>query len=39
MPRVLIVTEPPVPPEPFRRGLLGLGYSVIDEIDDPSRLV
>ncbi len=39
MPRVLIVTEPPVPPEPFRLGLLGLGYSVVDEIDDPSRLL
>ena len=39
MPRALIVTEPPAPPEPLRIGLLGLGYNVVDEIDDASRLV
>ena len=39
MPRALIVTEPPVAPEPFRLALLGIGYSVVDEIDDAQRLV
>ena len=39
MPRVLIVTEPPVAPETFRLALLGIGYNVVDEIDDAQRLV
>ena len=39
MPRALIVTEPPVAPEPFRLALLGIGYNVVDEIDDAQRLV
>lgn len=39
MPRALILTEPPVAPEPFRLALLGMGYSVVDEIEDSSRLV
>jgi len=39
MPRALIVTEPPAVPEPLRMGLLGLGYNVVDEVDDVSRLV
>ena len=39
MPRALIVTEAPVVPEPYRLGLLACGFSVVDEIDDPQRLV
>jgi response regulator NasT len=39
MPRVLIVTEPPVAPETFRLALLGIGYNVVDEIEDAQRLV
>ena len=39
MPRALILTEPPEPPEPLRLGLLAAGYSVIDEITDPQRLL
>ena len=39
MPRVLIVTEPPVAPETFRLALLGIGYNVVDEIDNAQRLV
>jgi two-component system, response regulator / RNA-binding antiterminator len=39
MPRALIVIEPPVRPEPFRLGLLGAGVSVVDEIEEPQRLM
>jgi two-component system, response regulator / RNA-binding antiterminator len=39
MPRALILTEPPAPPEPLRLGLLAAGYSVIDEITEPQRLL
>lgn len=39
MPRVLIVTEPPVAPETFRLALPGIGYNAVDEIDDAQRLV
>lgn len=39
MPRVLILSEPPATPEALRIGLLGQGYNVVDEIDDPARLL
>jgi len=39
MPRALIVTEPPVSPEQYRLGLVASGYSVIDEIEEPQRLI
>ena len=39
MPRALILTEPPESPEPLRLGLLAAGYSVIDEITEPQRLL
>jgi AmiR/NasT family two-component response regulator len=39
MARALLLTEPPVPPEPLRLGLLAAGYSVIDEITEPQRLL
>lgn len=39
MPRALILAEPPAAPEPLRIGLLGLGYNVVDEIDDAARLL
>ena len=39
MPRALILAESPAAPEPLRMGLLGLGYNVVDELDDASRLV
>lgn len=39
MPRALIVAEAPVVPEHCRPGLPACGYSVVDEIDDPRRLV
>ena len=35
MPRALILFEPPAAPEPLRMGLLGLGYNVVDELDEP----
>jgi two-component system, response regulator / RNA-binding antiterminator len=38
MPRILIAYEPPVAPEPVRFALLGSGYSVVDEINDPAKL-
>lgn len=38
MPRALILSEPPATPEALRIGLLGQGYNVVDEIDDPARL-
>ena len=39
MPRALILTEEPASPEPLRLGLLAAGYSVIDEITEPQRLL
>ena len=39
MPRALILAEPPAAPEPLRMGLLGLSYSVVDELDDAARLL
>ena len=39
MPRALILTETPASPEPLRLGLLAAGYSVIDEINEPQRLL
>ena len=39
MPRALILTEAPATPEPLRLGLLAAGYSVIDEITEPQRLL
>ena len=39
MPRALILTESPVLPEPLRLGLLAAGYSVVDEITEPQRLL
>lgn len=39
MPRALILTESPADPEPLRLGLLAAGYSVIDEITEPQRLL
>jgi len=39
MPRALILTEAPATPEPLRLGLLAAGYSVIDEIAEPQRLL
>ena len=39
MPRALILTEAPTAPEPIRLGLLAAGYSVIDEITEPQRLL
>jgi response regulator NasT len=39
MPRALILTEAPASPEPLRLGLLAAGYSVIDEIAEPQRLL
>jgi response regulator NasT len=39
MPRALILTETPATPEPLRLGLLAAGYSVIDEINEPQRLL
>lgn len=39
MPRALILTEDPAAPEPLRLALLAAGYSVIDEITEPQRLL
>lgn len=39
MPRALILTEAPATPEPLRLGLLAAGYSVVDEIAEPQRLL
>jgi len=39
MPRALILTEANYAPEPLRLGLLAAGYSVIDEITEPQRLL
>jgi response regulator NasT len=39
MPRALILTEASITPEPLRLGLLAAGYSVIDEITEPQRLL
>lgn len=39
MPRALILTEASAAPEPLRLGLLAAGYSVIDEITEPQRLL
>jgi response regulator NasT len=39
MPRALILTESPAAPEPLRLALLAAGYSVIDEITEPQRLL
>jgi response regulator NasT len=39
MPRALILTEAPATPEPLRLGLLAAGYSVVDEITEPQRLL
>jgi len=39
MPRALILTEAPASPEPLRLGLLAGGYNVLDEINEPQRLL
>jgi len=39
MPRALILTESSAAPEPLRLALLAAGYSVIDEITEPQRLL